>query len=322
MPKSRISPVFVPPMLAELVTALPEGAEWLYEVKWDGYRALILKDGPRILVRSRNDNDFTLKFAAVAEAASNLSAAKVTLDGEIVALGADGRPSFQALQHPSQNGYKLVFYAFDVLQLNARDLTGRPLTERRHALRRVIPKCDPVIRFSEDLAGSASEVAAALRNVGIEGAIAKRKDSLYQAGKRPGDWVKIKLNQQQELVIGGYRPNGDSVDALLVGFYDGKKLMFAGKVRAGFVPHVRREVGLMLKPLHTDTCPFVNLPDARLSRWGAGITEGQMNEMQWVKPTVVAQISFVEWTADHRLRHATFLGIRADKKPQSVHRER
>jgi bifunctional non-homologous end joining protein LigD len=152
--------------------------------------------------------------------------------------------------------------------------------------------------------------------------IAKRKDSLYQPGERSGDWVKLKLEAQQELVIGGYRPDGpDSIDALLVGFYEGKELRFAGKVRAGFVPHVRRELRTQLKPLRISECPFANLPDARLSRWGAGITADQMQEMQWVKPRLVAQIRFVEWTSDDRLRHARFLGLRSDKSAKDVRRE-
>ena len=170
--------------------------------------------------------------------------------------------------------------------------------------------------------GTASDIAAALRDAGIERVIAKRKDSHYEPGERSSDWVKLKLETQQELVIGGYRPDGPgSIDALLVGFYEGKELRFAGKVRAGFVPHVRRELRAQLNPLRISECPFTNLPDARLSRWGAGITAEQMKEMQWVKPQLVAQIRFVEWTSDNRLRHAGFLGLRTDKAPKDARRE-
>ena len=308
-------------MAAQPVTKLPKGDDWLYEVKWDGYRALVLKDGQRVQVRSRNDKDFSLKYPSIAGAALSLKAEQVALDGEIVALGQDGRPSFRALQHSSQTAHRIVFYAFDVLHLDGRDLIGRRLSERRASLKRVIPD-DPSIRISDALPGTASDIAAALRDAGIEGVIAKRKDSLYQPGERSGDWVKLKLETQQELVIGGYRPNGpDSIDALLVGFYVGKELRFAGKVRAGFVSHVRRELCAQLKPLRISECPFTNLPDARLSRWGAGITSEQMKEMQWVKPQLVAQIRFVEWTLDNRLRHAGFLGLRTDKAPKDVRRE-
>ena len=149
-----------------------------------------------------------------------------------------------------------------------------------------------------------------------------RPNPRYQPGERSGDWVKLKLEMQQELVIGGYRPDGtDSIDALLVGFYEGKELRFAGKVRSGFVPHVRRELRTQLEPLNTSVCPFSNLPDVRLSRWGAGITAEQMREMQWVKPHRVAQIRLVEWTSDNRLRHTAFLGLRADKAAKDVRRE-
>jgi DNA ligase D-like protein (predicted ligase) len=307
-------------MAAQLVPELPEGEAWLYEVKWDGYRALILKTGDQVKIRSRNDNDFTLKFPSIARAATDLKADTLAPDGEIVALDPDGRPSFQALRHSSHAGHQIVFYAFDVLHLNGTDLSGRHLAERRRALQRVVSS-GSVIRISDALPGTASDIMRALRDAGIEGVIAKRKDSLYQPGERSGDWVKVKLEQQQELVIGGYRPNVDSVDAILVGFYQGKQLMFAGKVRAGFVPHVRREIGALLKPLHSTNSPFSNLPDARLSHWGAGITAEQMKEMQWVTPRLVAQISFVEWTGDNRLRHARFLGLRLDKTAKEVRRE-
>jgi ATP-dependent DNA ligase len=131
----------------------------------------------------------------------------------------------------------------------------------------------------------------------------------------------LKLDRQQEFVIGGYRPGPNGVDALLVGFYDGKNLRFAGKVRAGFTPHVRREVLAQLKPLHAAACPFVDLPNSKTSHWGGGVTAEQMDEMRWLRPKLVAQIRFVEWTADDHLRHAAFLGLRTDRNPRNVHRE-
>ena len=147
------------------------------------------------------------------------------------------------------------------------------------------------------------------------------KDSRYSAGRRSETWVKLKLDRQQEFVIGGYRPGNHGVDALLVGYYDGPDLRFASKVRAGFTPHLRAEVFSALKPLHASRCPFVNLPLAKTSRWGSGVTEEEMAEMQWVKPSLVAQVRFVEWTADGLLRHSAFLGLRSDKKAREVVRE-
>jgi bifunctional non-homologous end joining protein LigD len=198
---------------------------------------------------------------------------------------------------------------------------SEPLEQRRAQLPEIIGK-NPTIRLSRDLPGSVAAILQALRAAGIEGVIAKRRSSSYQPGERSSDWLKLKLEQQQELVIGGYRAQGStSLDALLVGYYDGKGLQFVGKVRAGFTPHIRRELVERLEPLATATCPFVNLPDASTGRWGGGITAEHMREMQWTRPELVAQIRFTEWTADDRLRHAAFLGLRLDKAAKEVRRE-
>ena len=176
---------------------------------------------------------------------------------------------------------------------------------------------------SQELPGTVAAIVEAVRGLGLEGVIAKRKDSLYEPGERSDAWQKLKLENQQEFVIGGYRLAGwGGVDALLVGYYDDTGLRFAGKVRAGFVPHLRREVFKALKPHHVDECPFVDLPNSKSSRWGGGVTADEMREMQWVKPQIVVQIRFVEWTAEDRLRHAAFLGLRFDKSAREVRRER
>ena len=315
-------PAFVTPMAARAVKTLPEGAEWLYEPKLDGYRALLLKDGARVRILSRNEKDLTAMYPGVAAAALRLSAAQVVVDGEIVALARDGRPSFQALQHrASHPQHVIVFYAFDVLFLNGRSLMGEPLVQRRTQLPAVVGQ-NSTIRLSRDLPGSTAAIVQALRAAGIEGVVAKRRNSTYQPGERSNDWVKLKLEQQQELVIGGYRPQGSAgLDALLVGYYQGRGLRFAGKVRAGFTPHIRRELVEKLKPLAMAACPFANLPDASTGHWGGGITAEQMHEMQWTRPELVVQIRFTEWTADHRLRHAAFLGLRFDKSARQVRRE-
>jgi DNA ligase D-like protein (predicted ligase) len=301
-------------MAARLVQALPEGDDWLYEVKFDGYRALLIKDGPRVELRSRKNNDLTATYPAIGDAALRLQARTAVLDGEIVALSAQGRPSFQALQHRgAHRDFAVVFYAFD------EDYTRRPLRERKDRLRGVVGASG--ILLSDALPGTAAQVIEAVGKLGLEGVIAKRRSSPYQAGVRSDSWVKLKLERQQEFVVGGYRPGNHGVDALLVGFYEGRELHFAGKVRAGFTPHVRREVFAMLEPLHATACPFVDLPNSKTSHWGGGVTREQMAEMQWLKPTLVAQIRFVEWTADQHLRHAAFLGIRTDKKAREVRRE-
>ena len=242
------------------------------------------------------------------------------IDGEIVVMDGHGRPSFQALQHRAAHpGHTIVFYAFDLLHLAGESLTGQPLRVRRASLPGILRGSG--VLLSEELRGSADRVIEAVRGLGLEGVVAKRRDSRYEAGGRGGAWVKLKLDRQQEFVIGGYRPGPHGVDALLVGFYDGRKLRFAGKVRAGFTPHLRREVFGQLRSLHSSRCPFVDLPNSRTTHWGGGVTAGQMLEMQWLAPTLVAQIRFVEWTADGHLRHAAYLGLRADKSPREIRRE-
>jgi bifunctional non-homologous end joining protein LigD len=320
--KPRPAPAFVTPMAARAVKALPEGDEWLYEPKLDGYRALLLKDGAQICILSRNEKDLTPMYPRVAAAGLRLNAEQAVVDGEIVALAEDGRPSFQALQHrASYPKHLIVFYAFDVLYLNGRNLMAEPLVKRRAHLPQIVGE-NSTIRLSRALPGSTAAIVHTLRAAGIEGVVAKRKYSAYQPGERGNDWVKLKLEQQQEFVIGGYRPQGSTgLDALLVGYYEVSKLQFAGKVRAGFTPHIRRDVVGRLKPSGIAACPFANLPDASIGRWGGGITAQQMREMRWTRPELVAQIRFTEWTAGNRLRHAAFLGLRFDKAAREVRRE-
>jgi bifunctional non-homologous end joining protein LigD len=309
-------------MAAQPVTGLPEGDEWSYELKLDGYRALLIKDGEKIELRSRNNKNLTRMYPALARAAQHLKPAQLVLDGEIVALDAQGRPSFQALQHRGEHpGRELVYYVFDVLHVNGRDVTHEPLTKRQGRLPKLLADTGP-LRWSQALPGSAHAVLNAVRAAGLEGVVAKHKSSPYQAGERSSDWQKLKLEHAQEFVIGGYRGNAaDGVDALLVGYYDQKQLRFAGKVRAGMIPPVRRSLWKQLQPLSVKTCPFVNLPDAPQSRWGGGVTPEQMREMNWVKPRLLAQIRFQEWTTEGRLRLAKYLGLRTDKNATDVHRE-
>ena len=313
-------PRFVPPMAAKAVHALPDDGRWQFEVKWDGYRALILKNGASVRLRSRNDKDLTGTYPGVAAAGARLRAGTAIVDGEIVAVDAAGRPSFQALQNRSSHpAHAIAFYAFDLLHRDGQDLTRLPLVERQAALAEVVKGSG--VLLSAPLPGSATDVIEAVRRLGLEGVIAKRKDSRYDAGVRTDAWLKLKLDRQQEFVVGGFRPGPHGIDALLVGFYDGRSLRFAGKVRAGFTPHVRRQVHAALQPLVASSCPFVDLPSARTSHWGGGVTPEQMAEMQWVTPRLVAQVRFVEWTADDHLRHAAFLGLRDDKRARDVRRE-
>jgi bifunctional non-homologous end joining protein LigD len=177
------------------------------------------------------------------------------------------------------------------------------------------------VRFSEALEGSAEDLIAAASEQGLEGLIAKRKSSLYHAGERTGDWVKYKVDQGQELVIGGYKPGKDGVENLLVGYYEDEKLLFAGKVKNGFVPEVRRRLLGAFEGLETDNCPFANLPEPRNARRGEALTAEAMRKYKWLKPELVAQIAFTEWTEANQLRHAHFVALRDDKHPREVVRE-
>jgi bifunctional non-homologous end joining protein LigD len=307
-------------MAARVVTELPEGDDWLYEVKFDGYRALLLKDRARVQLRSRNDKDMTATYPSIATAGSRIKADRAVIDGEIVAVDASGRPSFQALQHRAAHPhYAIAFYAFDLLHLDGEDLTDAPLETRRAELPRVIGESG--LLLSVPLPGSARQVIDAVQALGLEGVIAKRRRSRYTPGDRNTSWVKLKLDKQQEFVVGGYRPGPHGLDALLVGYYEGRTLRFAGKVRAGFTPHLRREVFARFESLQAGACPFADLPNSKTTHWGGGVTPEQMAEMRWLKPRLVAQIRFVEWTADGHLRHAAFLGLRTDKPASRVRRE-
>lgn len=183
-------------MAAVAVKQLPEGRGWLYEVKLDGYRSLIIKDDSRIQLQSRNHKDLTPMYPRIAAAAQKLQADQAVVDGEIVALDESGRPAFQALQHRSSHPHHhIVFYAFDVLYLDGRDMTGEPLQKRRALLPKLVAE-NPVVRVSDELSGSASQVIEAVRSLGLEGVIAKRRGSVYQPGERSNDWLKLKLESQ------------------------------------------------------------------------------------------------------------------------------
>ena len=307
-------------MMATRAAALPDGSDWSYEVKWDGYRAQAIKSGDQVALASRNLKDITRQFPGIAAAAARMPAQSAILDGEIVALDADGRPSFQALHHWSFEGLSLVYYAFDLLHLNGRDLTKRPLDERRAALRDVIDGTPPLL-LSEPLPGRPQEITEAVRQLGLEGVVAKKRRSTYTPGRRSDAWIKVRFAQRQEFVIGGYKPSAAAFDSLLVGYYEGRKLMCAGKVRNGFTPPLRAQLFAAMRPLERKRCPFANLPSSKSSHWGEGITLEEMAVIHWLTPVLVAEVSFAEWTRDGSLRHAAFVGLRDDKPARSVVRE-
>jgi bifunctional non-homologous end joining protein LigD len=300
---------------------LPEGPEWLFELKLDGYRALAIKTSRKVELRSRNDNDFTARYPSIAKALDKLPDESV-IDGELVAFDASGRPSFNALQNQRSGSTPVFYYVFDVLVLGGRRLTGEPLDVRREVLRtKVLPKLKEPVRHFSELDGNLHDLLKAVRSHGFEGLIAKRRDSLYEPGQRSGAWRKMRVNQGQEFVIGGFTPTAGSFDALIFGYYEGDRLIYAARTRNGFTPRSRLDLLKKLRKLETAVCPFANLPEPKGGRWGQGLTAAKMAECRWVKPELVGQFEFVEWTPDNHLRHSRFIALREDKNPRDVTRE-
>jgi bifunctional non-homologous end joining protein LigD len=214
--RQRARPAFVTPMAAQVVTKLPEGDDWIYELKFDGYRALIIKDEQQVELRSRKNKDLTGMYPGIAAAGLRVKADQAVIDGEIVALDAQGSPSFQTLQHRGTHPeHQIVYCAFDLLHVDGEDLTAEPLLKRRTRLFKVLEGSD--LMLSKELPGSPAAIVEAVRGLGLEGVVAKRKDSMYESGERSDAWQKLKLENQQEFVIGGYRPGSNGIDALLVG---------------------------------------------------------------------------------------------------------
>ncbi len=254
--------------------------------------------------------NFTARFTSIARALEALPN-ETAIDGEIIAYDAEGRPSFSVLQNRLSDKPQLHFYAFDLLALRGENLIEEPLDKRRELLRRkVMPLLPDSIRYSENLEASAAEVIDAVRRQGLEGVVAKRRDSSYQPGKRSGAWQKVRINRAREFVIGGYTLAPRNFDALLVGYREGRKLLYVAKVRAGFTPALRDSVFKRFRGLETDRCPFKNLPESHKGRWGEGLTAEDMKSCRWLKPRLVAVIEYLEWTAANHLRHSKFQRIR------------
>lgn len=299
---------------------LPAGSQWVYEIKLDGYRAIAVKSSGKLSLFSRRRNSFNRQYSLIFEALDDLPDDTV-IDGEVVALNEMGHPDFNLLQHYRAEASRIHYFVFDLLVYSNRDLTRVPLVERHEIMKSVLKLRSPRVRITDHFETSADHMIAAIRVQGLEGVVAKRKDSRYEAGKRSGAWAKYRLNHGQELVIGGYLPGAQGVDAIIVGYYRGTDLRYVARVRNGFVPAVRRQLFGKLGTLVISDCPFVNLPETHKGRWGEGLTAEDMEKCVWVKPELVAQIEFLEWTASDHLRHSKFAGIREDKIARSVVKE-
>jgi bifunctional non-homologous end joining protein LigD len=302
------------------VPKLPDDPNWLFEIKLDGYRAIAVKSGGRLNLFSRRRNSFNSQYSLVFHALADLPDNTV-IDGEVVALNESGRPDFTLLQHYRAEASRIHYFVFDLLVFNNHDLTQLSLIERRQIMKSVLKLESSRIRIRDYFEASATDMLSAARAQGLEGVVAKRRDSRYEAGRRSGSWAKYRLNRGQELVIGGYIPGLHGVDAIVVGYYQGADLIYVARVRNGFVPASRRQIFARLKPLLISKCPFVNLPETHKGRWGEGLTAADMGKCVWVTPETVAQIEFLEWTDGDHLRHSKFAGLRDDKDPRKVVKE-
>ncbi|MEX2581251.1 MAG: DNA ligase D [Verrucomicrobiales bacterium] len=322
VPKSRAAKMLSRPFapeLATLVDAAPEGDDWLHEMKYDGYRILARKQGNKVELLSRNDKDWTDRFAVIAEPLKNLPL-DVVMDGEVVVLEDSGLSSFQELQRALKgNGEtQLTYYVFDLLWCDGRDLRGASLIDRKAALRGLLDRSRSldrdVIRYSDHVRGNGPGFFEKACDTGLEGIMSKKASSSYR-GKRTREWVKVKCTRRQEFVIGDFTEPSRSREgfgALLLGVYDeDDKLLYAGRVGTGFDHETLGRLRKKLNALARKTTAFDDPPKVR----GAdGVT--------WVRPELVGEVAFTEWTSDGRLRHPSFQGLREDKKPADVRRER
>jgi bifunctional non-homologous end joining protein LigD len=313
------TPGFVEPMRPVLVTTLPEGPRWSYEPKLDGYRALALKTGSVVQLLSRNNNILNTRFPAIGTALTRLPD-DTLIDGEIVALDDAGRPAFNLLQN-DRTGPGVHYYAFDALIYRGRSLLEISLDKRRSVLAAALANIEDPVQAAVALDAPVAELIAAAKRFGLEGIVAKRLDSRYEPARSSGAWVKCRVSPGQEFVIGGYLPGPHAFDALLVGYYEDSAFLFVAKIRNGFTPKAKTQIAERFAEFETDHCPFANLPERKSARRGLALTAEAMKRCRWLKPKLVAQVVFTEWTPNGHLRHASFAALRDDKEPREVRRE-
>ena len=319
-------PRFIEPMKARLVDEPLKHGDWLYELKFDGIRAMAIKNDRKVSLISRNGKKLDARFPEIVEAVKNLPVREYVIDGEVVALDEDGRSSFQLLQGLEMEGRKapLRFYVFDLLQLDGKSLLGLPLEQRKQVLAKTCENVGDPVRYSGEISGDVKSLLAEVKRRGLEGLIGKQRNSVYEPGRRSGTWIKLKCVNEQEFVIGGYTPPAGSrkyFGAILVGYYEIGKLRFAGKVGSGFTEKSLSMLHRKFREEEHDDCPFVDLPSKQGGEWVQGITPSMMKKMHWVNPKFVAEIKFAEWTRDQKLRQPVFLGMREDKAATEVKRE-
>jgi bifunctional non-homologous end joining protein LigD len=311
-----IAPGSIRPQLATLVDRVPAGAGWQYEIKYDGYRVLAHVRGSEVRLISRNGLEWTARFAGIQRELKRLRLRDAVLDGEVCYLLDDGRTDFQHLQNSlhgavtAERQDRLVYFVFDLLLEDGTDWRGRPLTARRDRLQRVLQRAGGPVRFGEHLSGDGAEVLEQACKLGLEGIIVKRADAPYRAG-RSTDWLKVKCSKRQEFVIVGWTPPRGArsgFGSLLLAVRDGAALKYAGKVGTGFSQRSLAELAARLARLRIDAPAVIDPPRER------GVT--------WVKPKLVCEVTFTEFTREGSLRHPSFEGLREDKTVNQVRRER
>jgi bifunctional non-homologous end joining protein LigD len=306
------------PMLATLVDAPVDAAGWLYEIKWDGYRTLAYCNNGKIELRSRNNKSFNEKFYPIYDALKDWTI-KTVIDGEIIVANKKGMADFAALQNwRSEADGMLLFYVFDILWINGRSLLNLPLSQRRAVLELVLPQ-NNIIKLSESFDTTATSFFSTAGKMGLEGIMAKKADSTYIPGERSKDWLKIKTQSRQEVVIGGYTLNDNSskpFSSLLVGVFEKGKLLYTGKIGTGFSQQLQKDMLKKFKPLVTKKCPFSSIPD--INKPSRFRPDPPNATAVWLKPELVCEVSFREMTSDAVMRHPSFEGMRDDKAAKKV----
>jgi bifunctional non-homologous end joining protein LigD len=300
---------YLRPMLATLTDKPFDDPDWVFETKWDGFRAIAVAKPGDASLYSRNLNDISRKYPSICQALSAIKHEAV-LDGELIALDEHGRSRFQLLQNAGREPTRLRFCVFDLLYLDGKDLRGKPLLERKAALERILPK-SPLLLYSTHVVGDGIKAFNRAKRAGEEGVMAKLASGRYHSGERTREWLKVKASQEQEAVIVGFtapRRSRKYFGALLLAVHDGKGWKYVGRAGTGFTQETLRAVHEKLVPLITDKKPVPEkVPD--------------LGKTTWVKPKLVAEIKFTEWTSAGEMRHPVFLGLRTDKKATEVVRE-
>lgn len=301
--------------LAKSVSRVPQGEDWLYELKYDGYRIIAYLENDSVRLVTRNGHDYTGKFRDIAYSLTDWAAGRtMVLDGEMVVADAEGRTDFQALQSYMRNpgGKQLTYIIFDLLALDGKDIRGQSLVERKEMLEALMKDSSGNLFYSKHIRGNGEACLLAACESNMEGIVGKKADSVY-SGTRNGDWVKLKCDKRQEFVIGGYTlsdKKASGVSSLLLGVYEGKELVYSGRAGTGFTERSMKELEKKFEAIKRKAPPFKQAPEPKKSE-----------KITWLKPVLVAEVRFTQWTEDNLLRQASFKGLRTDKDPTDIRRK-